>query len=262
MSNGGRGSAGSANASGGSGGLASAGTASGGTGAAGTDAGGMATGLGGVSAGGAGGTPISSVGGGGTDGDGGTSGGSVTNGGTGGATGTGGTGGSLAAGGSAGAGGAGPGGGGNGGTGGACSPVAWFPDGDGDGYGRSSGQVTACTAPTSGTWVTQGGDCDDDNVAVNPGQTSYEPEGYTTSGSTESFDYDCSGGETVDPTQEGTAPACTNILACSGSGFQPTTRTGSGVNPLCGSKKHVTCASGTLTCMQVVTEVSEGIRCR
>ncbi len=49
-------------------------------------------------------------------------------------------------------------------------PTSWyFPDDDGDGYGASTGGVQDCEAPP-GT-VADDSDCDDDDPAVNPGET-------------------------------------------------------------------------------------------
>jgi len=149
------------------------------------------------------------------------------------------------------------------GAGGACTPVAWFPDGDGDGFGRSSAQVSTCPAPTSGKWVAKGGDCNDDDPSVFPQQSDYKSSGYAVSGGV-SFDYDCSGQEQPDPAQQG-APACGSLLVvnCAGSGFANTNRTGAGVNPLCGSKTFVTCAvKDALLCEGLSMQVAEGVRCR
>ena len=44
---------------------------------------------------------------------------------------------------------------------------AWYPDGDGDGYGDDAGRTEACEDP--GGAVAQGGDCDDADPAVSPG---------------------------------------------------------------------------------------------
>jgi hypothetical protein len=148
----------------------------------------------------------------------------------------------------------------NGGSAGSCAAVSWFPDGDGDGFGRTSGVVVACQAPTNGSWVTTGGDCNDDNKAVFPDATTSSDEGYVLSGGGVSFDYDCSGTEELDAGQLGAAPAC-SILSCSGSGFQSTDRSGQGQNALCGSKALVTCSSGTLSCSAVVSKVADGVRC-
>ena len=56
--------------------------------------------------------------------------------------------------------------------------MAWFPDGDGDGFGRSSGKVRACTPPTNGAWVNVGRDCDDDNKLVYPMAPTSSDKGY------------------------------------------------------------------------------------
>jgi hypothetical protein len=46
---------------------------------------------------------------------------------------------------------------------------SWSTDGDGDGYGADSTAVARCTQPSGTTGVV--GDCDDSDVAVNPGAT-------------------------------------------------------------------------------------------
>ncbi len=43
----------------------------------------------------------------------------------------------------------------------------WFPDEDADGYGSFSPYVLACEAPEG--WVSEGGDCNDEDPAINPG---------------------------------------------------------------------------------------------
>lgn len=148
------------------------------------------------------------------------------------------------------------------GEGGGCNASAWYPDNDGDLYGRSSGKLLSCEAPTTGKWVTAPGDCNDDNQLVFPAAPAYMATSFTPPQGGSSFDYDCSGVEEEDPTQLGPAPACNNALACSGAGFQPTSRTGTGVNPLCGSTTLVTCKKSGLTCTAVVTQVTDGVRCR
>jgi hypothetical protein len=67
--------------------------------------------------------------------------------------------------------------------------------------------------------------------------------------------------EESDPSQLGAAPACNNILNCTGSGFANTARTSPGINPLCGSKSLVTCTKMGLNCVAVTTVVSDGVRC-
>ncbi|MBT3219421.1 MAG: hypothetical protein HN348_10045 [Proteobacteria bacterium] len=44
----------------------------------------------------------------------------------------------------------------------------WYADGDGDGYGLDSTEITSCDHPGSG-WVSLSGDCNDGNAAVLPG---------------------------------------------------------------------------------------------
>jgi hypothetical protein len=43
---------------------------------------------------------------------------------------------------------------------------AWYPDTDGDGYGRSTGSVLACEKPFG--YVSNSNDCNDNNAAINP----------------------------------------------------------------------------------------------
>ncbi len=47
-----------------------------------------------------------------------------------------------------------------------CEPVAWWPDGDGDGWGAAEGAVEACEAPSG--HVADSTDCDDGDPAVHP----------------------------------------------------------------------------------------------
>ncbi len=169
--------------------------------------------------------------------------------GSGGASGSGGaaSGGSSSSGGVSGSGGAGSGGAG---SGGACTtPTTWYPDNDHDGYGVTAAAVEACEAPTTGTWVTIGGDCLDDNPLVHPqdsANTVYYYTPYSVPGGGESYDYDCSGTETGDPSQAAYS-SCTalSLGPCQGSGYSKTTRTTG--DAYCGSAAYVTC-SGTLVC--------------
>jgi len=123
----------------------------------------------------------------------------------------------------------------------------YYFDGDGDGFGRSSDAKWLC-APPGANWVLRGGDCDDAEASVFPGQTKYFTASYLQRG-TPSFDYDCSGREEPDPAAAGLAPDCPALalLVCMGSGFAGTGRTGDGVDPTCGSSTFSTC-SGLLAC--------------
>jgi len=81
---------------------------------------------------------------------------------------------------------------------GVCSaPGTFYEDRDKDGFG---GPVTtrACSAPPG--YVSQGGDCHDGNADVFPGQSKLFTAPYTVAGGGISFDFDCDGKETVDPT--------------------------------------------------------------
>jgi hypothetical protein len=130
----------------------------------------------------------------------------------------------------------------------ACTPSIFYFDGDGDRYGGTT-TFTGCEAPANGSWVRVGGDCDDSNSEVNPGQTAYFAHGYVPTGkSTTSFDYNCDGQET----ESGNSPkaGCYGGLNCMGSGYVAATpqRSGPGVDPFCGSDQAVTCALQALTC--------------
>jgi hypothetical protein len=137
-----------------------------------------------------------------------------------------------------------------------------FRDEDGDGAGDESNATATCSDVPEG-WASTGGDCNDRNAEVVPEQTSYFGAGYPAGGNALSFDYDCSGTETADPSQYGAAKTCPglNLGACSGKGFAPTTRTGAGVNPYCGSTALVECRPQGLSCVSVVIQTAAK-RCR
>jgi hypothetical protein len=143
----------------------------------------------------------------------------------------------------------------------ACSPTLLHRDDDGDGYGGSI-TSTGCT-PDSGHWVTVGGDCDDDNPQVNPGQTAYFSTGYVPPGQTAvSFDYDCDGQET----ELGSAPKLDcqpSALACTGDGYIPASpaRSGTGVDPYCGSDQDETCSLLGLSCTASAPQQASAIAC-
>lgn len=82
-----------------------------------------------------------------------------------------------------------------------ASGSAWYPDGDGDGYGRTAGQVFACTAPAG--YVRDAGDCQDDAGFVHPGA----PE------ICDGLDDNCAGG--IDEGL-GVGAGCTTLFGCPG----------------------------------------------
>jgi hypothetical protein len=148
----------------------------------------------------------------------------------------------------------------------ACTPIVLYEDFDGDGHGNPDGSVVACAL--SG-WVGVAGDCRDDLASVHPGGDA-SGVGYAEPGRPEgvSFDYDCSGGEELDPTNTPgvAAPNCGSILdvlACSSAGYVTTNRSGDGVSNLCGSTTVLTCAPAQLgLCGSDVQTGMPPFRCR
>ena len=69
----------------------------------------------------------------------------------------------------------------------ATDATIWYPDSDEDGYGDSSGGVTACEAPIG--HVEQGGDCDDRNNLVYPTAEEWANDG---------VDQDCNGDDKIE----------------------------------------------------------------
>lgn len=141
-----------------------------------------------------------------------------------------------------------------------CTPTTWYPDADEDGFGRSSGALVSCDLPGK-QWATEGGDCNDDDPLVNPGQTNFFDVPYESSGGQKSFDYDCSGSELGDPSQFGAAANC-GLFAignCNQQGFLPANI---GTNPICGSKTIRKCVPELGFCKAEETTVATGKRCR
>jgi hypothetical protein len=144
----------------------------------------------------------------------------------------------------------------------ACVPVVFFLDGDGDHYGGTTSSK-GCAPPDSRAWVTTGGDCDDSNPTVNPGQAGYFDVGYVPTGqSALSFDYNCDNHES----ESGSPPkaACkTTGLTCGGSGYVAASpaRSGSMVDPFCGSAQAVTCATSSLSCVAGAPYATSPITC-
>ena len=52
-------------------------------------------------------------------------------------------------------------------TGEPCTPVVWYLDSDGDGYGGNTDYIEACDAP--GGYIEEPGDCDDTDSTIHPG---------------------------------------------------------------------------------------------
>ncbi|MCK6523355.1 hypothetical protein L6R49_18230 [Myxococcota bacterium] len=79
--------------------------------------------------------------------------------------------------------------------------LEWTLDDDGDGYGDDATLVTTCTPPGGSSWVNEGGDCDDDDPAVNPGAAL----------GCDGEDYNCDGAVDNDADSDGAAD-----LTCGG----------------------------------------------
>ena len=119
--------------------------------------------------------------------------------------------------------------------------VPYFADVDGDGFGTGNALGLACAVPTkmSGNSL----DCQDQNAAVHPGQTTFFATSYTKPNGAQSFDYNCDNNEEADPaasTGGSCTPSCTN-------GYTPT---GTTANPYCGSSTRIACVlvSGIVQC--------------
>jgi hypothetical protein len=156
-------------------------------------------------------------------------------------------------------------------------PATFYRDRDGDGFGATAEHVVACVAPASddaGAWVTQPGDCRDDLPDVKPFSAgSPDPPKYSGVGYPDplrpqgvSFDFDCNGVETADPSNMfGGPPTCPALATgCAGTGYLPASpaRTGAGVNALCGSTTLKMCVVQGLGCNEQYIQMATPFRCR
>jgi hypothetical protein len=134
------------------------------------------------------------------------------------------------------------------------SPVLWYQDNDGDGYGVDDITMFTCPKPATGKWSRVGGDCNDAGAAassVHPGQQKYSGTPYQRADNTDSYDYDCSGMEDANPQLQPAPQSCgaLQLLLCgNASGYEPTTRAGPGINPYCGSQTVLVCIPGLAVC--------------
>jgi hypothetical protein len=93
-----------------------------------------------------------------------------------------------------------------------CTKKAYYQDKDGDGYGDDGAKTVQCLAPKNS--AQRGGDCNDANDKVHPGQQSYFTE--PVSGGA-SFDYNC---DNKDERQYPSPQSCSlNAGTCSGDGW-------------------------------------------
>jgi hypothetical protein len=160
------------------------------------------------------------------------------------------------------------GGGGLGGAGGCPDPTTWYVDIDQDGYGsKTAPTVQSCSQP-QGHYTKVGGDCQDNARDVHPQLTQQEkkffPTPYKTPTGSDSFDYDCSGVETGDPSQPKAAASCpaVSVGTCGGSGYLPSNRGAGIANSYCGSQKFQTCKVVQLTfCSATPSDVMTPYAC-
>lgn len=158
------------------------------------------------------------------------------------------------------------------------APLSFYRDRDRDGFGSTDTRIMACVAPADddgGAWVTQPGDCRDDLAEVKPFRAgSPDPPKYSGTGYADpvrprgiSFDYDCNGDETGDPSNQfGAAPTCPNLAGgnCKGTGYVTATpgRFGTGINPYCGSTTLKQCVEQGLNCVEQYIQMATPFRCR
>jgi hypothetical protein len=160
---------------------------------------------------------------------------------------------------------------GTGGTGGgSCTPKVYYHDADQDTYGGTETQM-ACIPPGP-YWVLVGGDCNDASPLVHPNQAAFFPQPYDRGG-IPSFDYDCDGAETKDPSDKiagsscyynGTDGTCPKDQA----GYLQATplRSGPGVDAYCGSTSIADCYkdfyNGQWNCASPKSVTSSPLPCR
>jgi hypothetical protein len=138
----------------------------------------------------------------------------------------------------------------------------FFEDADEDGYGNPSSFEVACSAPAG--YVSEGGDCHDDNGQVHPDQTEFFGQGYLLPGSNlVSFDYDCDGEEVEGPGQNRANPqGCEGFLPCSGAGYvEAERRDVPRANHHCGSRTILSCGIGLAICTGNVSEADSPYVC-
>jgi hypothetical protein len=128
--------------------------------------------------------------------------------------------------------------------------------------------VEACTSPGAG-WVAKASkpraceDCNDSNALAHPNSTHCDGSGYDIGNGKVSFDFNCDGKEV--PCHDFVKAALNGCMlnpvsgaGCTGSGYLPTSRSGPGVDPYCGSDKWRQCTlsgdPGSLLCVANVVQ--------
>ncbi len=151
---------------------------------------------------------------------------------------------------------------------GALCPT-YFLDADNDGFGGTTKQVS-CTPPASpdgGAWATVGGDCNDADKNVFPGQTSYFGVGYSSAsgGAATSFDYDCNTLESAGPALAKAGTCTVGGDGCLGAGYlpaEPARPAGAGVDGYCGSVRFRNCRFVGGQCIPVDGAGVKAYECR
>jgi hypothetical protein len=148
------------------------------------------------------------------------------------------------------------------------TPVPWYEDADGDGYGRTDTEVVACPKPEGGAWARASGDCYDGDARVHPKQSAYFGTPFSAGSGIVSFDYDCSGFEDPNPAHARfTGCGALSLALCEATkGYATGPRVGPGIDPYCGSTTVVECRSvllQILVCEFYASAIAdEPYRCR
>jgi hypothetical protein len=140
----------------------------------------------------------------------------------------------------------------------------YYQDEDADGFGGAIKQVT-CTPPGAG-WVDKGGDCNDTNKSVFPGQTLFFglPIGGGGAGTSPSFDYDCSTKEEAGPALPKAGTCTVGVGGCSGAGYlpaEPARPVSTSIDPYCGSARYRFCRLTNGQCVPVDGQTDKAYDC-
>lgn len=138
----------------------------------------------------------------------------------------------------------------------------YYRDEDADGFGGATKQVS-CTPPGAG-WVEKGGDCNDANKDVFPGQLLFFGVPIASAPAI-SFDYDCSTKEEARPALPKAGPCMVGVGGCTGEGYLPAEplRTASAsVDPYCGSARYRICRLVNGQCVTTDSKTDKAYDCR
>ena len=93
-----------------------------------------------------------------------------------------------------------------------------FRDGDGDGFGRESSKDERCAEQVGDGWVTEAGDCDDDEAGIAPNR----PE------QCDGLDTNCNPAD-----DDAENPACTQVIFVTSDAYQGDFNVGGGADAIC-----------------------------